>query len=203
MKAMRSFTDPLIFVPTNQSEPNKPSDALNASTVCDWERDADSFPSDWNVKIHLNAYFCHNIRYFGRLEYPRLKLDTLLFVKVLYLFIYFSCEVTNVGYKRFYRLPTIKITNMIRVHSNSSYIFWDMSNIKLCWSDYFRLNANVTSITSNVFSFLTFREIKIEFWKTLRIHQKAKVLLLRKCQHCRFLCTIDGASRKCKMSWAK
>ncbi len=23
-------------------------------------------------------------------------------------FIYFSCEVTNVGYKRFYRLPTIK-----------------------------------------------------------------------------------------------
>lgn len=46
MKAMRSFTDPLIFVSTNQSEPNKPSDTLNANTVCDWEGDAGSFPSD-------------------------------------------------------------------------------------------------------------------------------------------------------------
>lgn len=46
MKAMRSFTDPLIFVPANQSEANKPSDFLKANKVCDWEGDADSFPSD-------------------------------------------------------------------------------------------------------------------------------------------------------------
>lgn len=63
--------------------------------------------TETKISIYMHIFVILFVA-FRRLEYPRLKLDTLLFVKVLCPFIYFSCEVTNVGYRRFYRLPAIK-----------------------------------------------------------------------------------------------
>lgn len=44
MKAMRSFTVLLIFVPTNQSKQKKSSHFLKANNNSDWDGNVHSFP---------------------------------------------------------------------------------------------------------------------------------------------------------------